>query len=117
MAGICSAHQHKEPGCRLCATHPRDLFPDWDQKLKEAERAGLAKCRKCKFEFYRTTDACPKCSTSIKPITLMRVADLNPTIAEDFYWFLGEWAKNTGRPQPRVKPNKDGSVEIRMFDK
>lgn len=117
MAGICSAHTHKEPGCRLCAMHPRDLFPDWDEKVKDAERAGLHACRNCKFEFYRTTEMCPKCGTTAKMLTLMHVKDVNKIIANDLLWFVGEWAKTTGYSEPRIKPNKDGSIEIRVFDK
>ncbi len=62
MSGLCSAHmRHTEPGCRLCALRPEDVFPDWAQKVAEAEAAGKHACAGCGFVFYLTTDTCPKC--------------------------------------------------------
>jgi hypothetical protein len=61
MAGICSAHQHYEPSCRLCNATPHDLFPDWDEKVAEAVLAGERVCPFCRFEYYKTTDMCPSC--------------------------------------------------------
>lgn len=62
MAGICSAHWGSSvKGCVACNSSPRDLFPDWDEKLAEAEAAGTHKCTGCGFVFYRTVDVCPKC--------------------------------------------------------
>lgn len=60
---ICSAHQEPVEGCPACAATPRDLFPDWDDKLEESERAGLVVCKddECRFVFYAVTDCCPAC--------------------------------------------------------
>ena len=77
MANICSIHQHYDPDCELCNTHPRDMlnfagekiFPDWDEKVREAKEAGLTTCEKCLFEYYRTTDACPKSGHPLTPAT------------------------------------------------
>lgn len=60
MAGICSRHQKRQPDCRLCNTHPRDVFPDWDKKVAEAKAAGEHTCV-CGFKYYKTIDFCPLC--------------------------------------------------------
>lgn len=61
MASICSRHQGYDPDCKMCNTHPRAIFPDWDEKVREAEEAGLTTCKKCSFEYYLTVDYCPLC--------------------------------------------------------
>lgn len=66
MSGICSVHRHTEPGCPACHAHPRDLFPDFDERLAEAEAAGEHKCE-CGFTYYRTVDSCPACYRSRLP--------------------------------------------------
>lgn len=110
MAGICSAHQKPDPSCKLCRTHPRELFPNWDAKVKEAQAAGTMKCRKCGFEFYLTTDICPKCSASARPELLMAVSSCNLTLATEVLWFVNEWCKESGWLSPRMKNQGDGFV-------
>ena len=68
---MCSKHRGYKENCKLCNTHPRDamrddgtkMFPGWDEKVAEAEAAGLVTCEdpECEFEFYLTTDSCPLC--------------------------------------------------------
>lgn len=67
MAGICSAHQGYEPNCRLCNLTPRDLFPDWDEKLAEAKAAGEHTCEGCGFVYYKTAEFCPLCEKYREP--------------------------------------------------
>ncbi len=62
---ICSIHHEYNKDCKLCNTHPRDVFPDWDKKVAEAEAAGKTTC-KCGFEYYLTTDSCPLCGERLK---------------------------------------------------
>lgn len=67
MSGICSAHQHKEPGCPACHTEPRDVFPGWDEAVAEAKAAGEHQCE-CGFVYYKTVDFCPLCQrTRLSP--------------------------------------------------
>ena len=63
MSGICSKHRGHDPGCRLCNADVRDLIPDYDRLVDEAERAGKRVCAfaTCRFVFYRTTSCCPLC--------------------------------------------------------
>ena len=65
---LCSHHLEPVPGCRLCHAHPRDIFPDWDAKVAEAEAAGVTTCARCGFEYYRTTQHCPKCGAPRKEV-------------------------------------------------
>ena len=65
MAGICSRHQGNDPDCAACQAEPRDLFPDWDEKLAEAEAAGRIHCPECGYEFYLTTRDCPLCGEGL----------------------------------------------------
>lgn len=58
---ICSRHQVPDPDCELCNTNIRDASPDYDEKLAEAEAAGIHTCEKCDFVYYKTVDSCPKC--------------------------------------------------------
>lgn len=76
MANMCSAHHPSlgpVEGCDLCHTHPRDVFPDWDKKLAEAEARGNATCEHCGFVRYRGPDSlldcCPKCGRYAHPPT------------------------------------------------
>jgi hypothetical protein len=76
MANMCSNHHPSRgpvEGCVLCHTHPRDVFPDWDQKLAEAKARGKATCEYCEFVRYRSseplTEMCPKCQRYIYPPT------------------------------------------------
>ncbi len=57
---ICSKHQKHQADCKLCNSSPRDLFPDWDEKVAEAESEGLY-CCVCGYGYYLTTDHCPVC--------------------------------------------------------
>jgi rubrerythrin len=61
MAGICSKHQHFEPGCRLCAIDIRDALPGYEKKLAEAKAAGEHTCEECGFVYFKTIDVCPMC--------------------------------------------------------
>jgi uncharacterized OB-fold protein len=61
MASICSLHRDNNPDCPMCQASPTDLFPDYHEKLAEAEAAGRYTCR-CGFVYYRTVDYCPLCS-------------------------------------------------------
>jgi hypothetical protein len=67
MAGVCSAHFGDVPvaGCGPCHTTPGDLFPNWDEKVAEAEAKGEHTCAKCQFVFYLTVDTCPLCEHKI----------------------------------------------------
>jgi hypothetical protein len=60
MTGICSKHQTPASDCVLCNTDIRDVLPDYDKKIAEAEAAGRHTCV-CGFEYFLTTDACPRC--------------------------------------------------------
>lgn len=60
MANICSRHQRYEKDCKLCNSDVRDLFPDWNDKVAEAEAAGSVTCE-CGFEYYLTVNDCPMC--------------------------------------------------------
>lgn len=62
MSGICSRHWNYDPDCRMCNTDVRELLPDYDEKVREAEEAGKVDCGACGFTFYRTTKTCPLCS-------------------------------------------------------
>jgi hypothetical protein len=59
---ICSMHQQHDPSCDLCNTDIKDVLPNYDEMLAKAEEAGLTTCVNCDFEFYKTTEICPKCS-------------------------------------------------------
>jgi hypothetical protein len=61
LMSMCSKHSQKRPDCRLCNTDPRDVFPNWDEKLARAKAAGIEHCLGCGFDYYRTTSSCPKC--------------------------------------------------------
>lgn len=66
MAGICSEHQDFDPSCRLCSKTPHDLLPDWDDKTREAECAGLTPCPFCGMVLYRSVSGqCPKCRAQV----------------------------------------------------
>lgn len=117
MAGICSAHQHKEPGCSLCQANPRDIFPNWDAMIAKANAAGLQTCSHCKFEFYRTVSMCPKCGTTNKVVSLITVSRVHGELYNELLWFIGEWAKTAGYGEPRFVQKKDGSFEVRVVDK
>ena len=54
---ICSMHRVPDPECRMCNVRVRE----GGQKHEEALAAGLTTCTECSFEYYMTTDACPKC--------------------------------------------------------
>jgi hypothetical protein len=66
---ICSVHRKRDKNCPACNASPRDLFPDWDQMVKEAKRAGIYKCE-CRFKYYKTTNNCPLCGRVRKSIPL-----------------------------------------------
>jgi len=65
MPGICSRHIEKTIGCRLCDSTPSDVLTNFDQKLQEAQNAGLHKCS-CGFTFYLTVNHCPRCNKKNK---------------------------------------------------
>jgi hypothetical protein len=108
MAGICSEHQKPHPACKLCHTHPRELFPNWDEKVAEAEAAGTTKCAKCGFEFFLTVDMCPKCAMAARPEVLMSVSSINLMLASEVLWFVNEWCKEAGWMAPRIRNEGDG---------
>mgnify|MGYP005848947345 CR=1 FL=1 len=58
---ICSKHQEYNPDCKLCNTDIRELIPQYDQMVAEAENAGTNVCKKCDFKYYKTVNCCPKC--------------------------------------------------------
>ena len=58
---ICSKHWWPVRECPQCEADIQDLLPDFFEKVKKAEKAGLRTCLHCGFESYRTTDLCPKC--------------------------------------------------------
>jgi hypothetical protein len=58
---MCSAHRQPMPGCVACHTQPREVFPDWDRKLAEAEASGQWQCPKDGFEWYGTIKECLIC--------------------------------------------------------
>jgi len=64
VSGICSRHRDHDPGCPMCCADIRDVFPDYDEKVAEAEAAGLHLCA-CGFEHYRTVSFCPRCSRNL----------------------------------------------------
>lgn len=67
MAGLCSKHWNfKDPDCALCSATPADIFPDWEQKVKQAEEAGTYKCS-CGFTYYLTSNSCPLCGKKYEP--------------------------------------------------
>jgi hypothetical protein len=112
MAGVCSAHRKKEPGCKLCATHPREIFPNWDKKVKEAQAAGTMKCAKCGFEFYLTINMCPKCSAMAQPETILEIKSCNLVLAGELLWFVNEWCKDAGWIAPKMKSTGDTAFTI-----
>ena len=63
MASICSRHFEYDSECRLCHIDVRDVLPDYERKLAEAEAAGTEECVGCGFAYYRTIDSCPLCDT------------------------------------------------------
>jgi len=58
---ICSQHREPDAACSLCQADIRDLLPDFDRKVAEAEAAGQQTCAACGFVYYRTTWECPLC--------------------------------------------------------
>lgn len=62
MTMMCSRHQEAREGCVACHTHPRDVLPDYDAKVAEAEAAGTTMCELCGMVYYRTASICPLCS-------------------------------------------------------
>jgi hypothetical protein len=60
MAGLCSAHRDKVPGCAACEATIYDLLPNYDRLIAEAEVAGRHTCE-CGFVYFKTTYMCPKC--------------------------------------------------------
>lgn len=67
ILSLCSIHRDPDPNCKLCQATPKDIFPDWDDATAQAEVAGLTKCKKCGFEFYRTVTSCPACNHQAVP--------------------------------------------------
>ena len=41
---VCSIHQTPVADCPGCQASPQDIFPDWDEKVREAEEAGTTDC-------------------------------------------------------------------------
>jgi hypothetical protein len=116
MAGICSAHRHKEPGCALCAANPREVFPDWDKMVAAAKVAGEHTCHHCGFVYYRTTDMCPKCGVCARLISIIAVKSIYNDLSTDLLAFLSTWITNAGFKAPRIVHKHDGSFEVRAFD-
>jgi hypothetical protein len=115
MAGICSIHKKPDPHCSLCKAHPRDIFPDWDAKLKEAEAAGTMRCAVCGFEFFRTINMCPKCAAMAEPVVLMEVKSCQLELATEMMWFVNEWCRESGWIAPRVKNQTDLAFTIYAY--
>ena len=61
MSGICSAHRGHDEACNMCNTDIRELIPNYDALLAEAEKAGKVTCTYCDFVYYLTVDECPHC--------------------------------------------------------
>jgi rubrerythrin len=62
--GVCSKHiRRRNRDRKLRATDIRDIIPNYDQLVEQAEAGGLRTCHNCNFMHYRTTDRCPKCGT------------------------------------------------------
>jgi len=61
---------HKDEKCLFCNSTPADLFGEevWEVAKKKALEAGIRKCVRCGFEFYRTTCYCPRCSKNYSGI-------------------------------------------------
>ena len=56
MSGICSAHQHHEPGCPRCEV---EVPPEWNEP---GDPADLYDCLSCGFTYYyKNIDICPRC--------------------------------------------------------
>ncbi len=114
MAGICSKH-HPDIGivegindkCKLCHVTPHDLFPDWDQKVAEAEAAGEVKCFVCGFKYFATTNNCPLCYLPIsqsRNIEILEPESIRHSLLKrlnDLYWH-----KNSGMDTPDLEDLK-----------
>jgi uncharacterized paraquat-inducible protein A len=62
--GICSKHMRKrDPNRKLYQTDIREVIPNYDQLVSDAQAAGERTCHRCQFVHYRTTDRCPKCGS------------------------------------------------------
>jgi rubrerythrin len=60
----CSQHMKKRNvDYKLSKADIRDVIPNYDQLVEQAEAAGRRTCHNCNFMHYRTTDRCPKCGT------------------------------------------------------
>jgi hypothetical protein len=114
MAGLCSIHQKADPSCSLCQAHPRDIFPNWDEKLKQAKAAGTVKCSNCGFEFFRTVIACPKCNRIADAVVLIEVKACHAELTSEVMWFISEWCETAGWVSPRLKQN-NGSFTIYAY--
>ena len=64
---VCSIHQTPVADCPGCQDSPQDIFPDWDEKVREAEEAGTTDCEHCEFTYYKTTTSCPRCGKEQTP--------------------------------------------------
>lgn len=107
VSGLCSAHQSRVASCRLCNASPRDLFPDWDQKLAKAKAAGEHKCSACGFVYYKTTFTCPGCSET-RPAVVSYDTDAIVDHASPFALPLGwrELEQASGVVQRELPENK-----------
>ena len=65
MAGICSAHRHKQEGCRLCGIEAEAALPGFAEAAAAAEAAGKRVCA-CGYEHYKTADLCPRCGRAAR---------------------------------------------------
>ena len=54
---ICSIHKIYNPDCNLCNTKIK--------LSKETKNLNIIKCQGCMFEYYDTTQQCPKCNRYI----------------------------------------------------
>jgi hypothetical protein len=115
MAGLCSTHRKADPDCALCKAHPREIFPNWDEKLKEAQAAGTTRCSACSFEYFRTVLSCPKCHHPSEAVVIMEVKSCEGTLASEVMWFINEWCNNAGWTSPRLKQNAGSAFTIYAY--
>lgn len=78
-----------EPGCKLCATDPRSVFPDWDRRIAQLQ-AGTEE-------------------SIDPPVVLIEIKSVQAELAGEVLWFINEWCKELGWLNPRMKNGADGA--------
>lgn len=73
-ASICSKHQKKDLGCKLCQSTIYDLFPKEivDHMRNEVMAVGQIECSNCGFAFYLTVSDCPACGCTDPVVDVMK---------------------------------------------